>query len=108
MKRIPFISATIITAALLVACNDKNEDVTNDVNHAGSVESSVTVQHLDSLHDILLTKHKVWSNYHEFKNIEYKDTIPALGIENATGENQDGDTQSVRVKKDYEIFITVK
>jgi hypothetical protein len=31
-----------------------------------------------------------------------------LGIENATAENSDGETQKVNVKKDYEIFITVK
>ena len=108
MKKIKIGSVIFIAMALLVSCDDKNEDVTDAVNHAGSVESSVTVEHLDSLHDVLVTKHKVWSNYLEHKNIEYRDTIPALGIENTVGENQDGKTKQVSVKKDYEIFITVK
>jgi hypothetical protein len=93
----------------LASCSDdKKEDMTDTVNRAGSVETSVTVQHADSTHDVLLTTHKVWVSYHEYKTIVYRDTIPALGIENTTAENADGDTQKVNVKKDYEIFITVK
>ena len=93
----------------LASCNDdKKEDSTDTVNKAGSVETSVTVQHADSTHDVLLTTHKVWVNYNEYKTIVYRDTLPALGIENTTAENSDGDTKNVSVKKDYEIFITVK
>jgi len=93
----------------LVSCgDDKKEDVTDTVNRAGAVETAVTVQHADSTHDVLLTTHKVWTDYKEYKTIVYRDTIPALGIEHATAENSDGDTQKVNVKKDYEIFITVK
>ena len=93
----------------LASCGeDKKEDVTDTVNKAGAVETSVTVQHADSTHDVLLTTHKVWTDYKEYRTIVYRDTIPALGIENATAENSDGETQRVNVKKDYEIFITVK
>jgi hypothetical protein len=66
------------------------------------------VQHADSAHDVLVTTHKIWANLAEYKTIVYRDTIPALGTENATAENADGDTRNVNVKKDYEIFITVK
>lgn len=93
----------------LASCSDdKKEDSTDTVNKAGSVETSVTVQHADSTHDVLLTTHKVWVNYNEYRTIVYRDTLPALGIENTTAENADGDTKNVSVKKDYEIFITVK
>ncbi len=93
----------------LIACSDeKKEDLTNDVNKAGSVETAVTVEHADSTHDILVTKHKVWRNLAEFKTIEYRDTIPALGETNTDAENGEGDKKQVKVKKDYEIFITVK
>ncbi len=94
---------------LFTSCKEKNnEDLTNEVNKQGAVETAVTVQHLDSTNDILLTKHTVWYKGSVIKNIEYRDTVPALGIENTTAENNDGDIKKVQVKKDYEIFITVK
>lgn len=103
------LSAFLLAGIIFSSCKEKkNEDLTNEVNKNGAVETAVTVQHLDSTHDILLTKHTVWYKNNLFKNIEYRDTVPALGIENTTAENSDGDTKSVQVKKDYEIFITVK
>ena len=104
------LTVAIVAIALFVtACNDEpKEDVTNDVNKAGSVETAVTVEHADSTHDVLVTKHKVWRNFTKYKTIEYRDTIPALGDTNTEAENADGDKKSVQVKKDYEIFITVK
>jgi hypothetical protein len=92
----------------LVSCNDDKKDETNTINKAGSVETAVTVMHADSTHDVLVTTHKVWVNFAEYKTVVHQDTIPALGMENTTAENSDGDTKRVSVRKDYEIFITVK
>lgn len=110
LNKLPFLfGSMIIAVALFTACKKKdNEDITNTVNKNGSVETSVTVQHLDSTHDVLLTKHTVWVHNSEFKNVEYRDTVPALGMETKEAENSDGDTKKVTVKKDYEIFITIK
>lgn len=99
----------LLTAISFAACKEKNnEDLTESVNKAGAVESSVTVQHLDSLNDVLVTTHKVWVKGNVLKDIQYRDTVPALGTESTVAENSDGDTKNVQVKKDYEIFITVK
>lgn len=103
--------SAIISGLLLmgiISCKNNREDVTDTVDHAGSVETSVSVQHADSTHDVLLTTHKVWVNFHEFKTIVYRDTIPALGMQQTTAENEDGDKKNVNVKKDYEIYITLK
>lgn len=111
MNKMKPIVLVILTSALLmiISCGkEKNEDVTDSINKNGSVESDISVQHLDSLHDVLITKHKVWTNFNTSKQIEYRDTIPALGTENTTAENEEGDKKNVDVKKDYEIFITVK
>ncbi len=111
MKKMKPILLVILSSAVLMlfSCkNDTNDDLTDTINKNGAVESDISVQHIDSLHDVLITKHQVWSNYNTSKFIEYRDTIPALGTENATAENTDGDTKNVSVKKDYEIFITVK
>jgi len=92
----------------LASCDDKKEDVTQAINKAGAVETSVTVQHADSTHDIVLTTHKIWVNFSEYKTVVHQDTVPALGLMETEGENADGDTKKVKVPKDYEIYITVK
>ena len=108
----PIALAILGCAALLFlfSCDDKkqNEDITQSVNKNGSVETAVQVEHLDSLHDILITTHKIWAQNQEVKTLIYRDTLPALGIEHTTAENAEGETKDVHVKKDYEIFITVK
>ena len=108
----PIVLAILGGAALLLlfSCDDKkqNEDITQSVNKNGSVETAVQIEHLDSLHDILITTHKIWVKNLELKTILYRDTLPALGKENTMAENADGETKEIHVKKEYEIFITVK
>ena len=95
--------------ASIYSCKEKKqEDITNEINKNGSVETAVSVSQLDSVNDILVTKHTVWVKGNKFKELEYRDTVPSLGMEKKTAENSDGDTKTVEVKKDYEIFITVK
>ena len=93
---------------LLFSCNDTKEDTTDTVDKSGSVETSVSVQHADSTHDVILTSHKVWVNFSEYKTLVHRDTVPALGVVTTEAENADGDTKNVKVQKDYQIFITVK
>lgn len=108
----PIVFAILGGAALLLlfSCDDKkqNDDITQSVNKAGAIETAVQVEHLDSTHDILITTHRVWAQNQEVKTITYRDTLPALGIEHTSAENAEGETKNVQVKKDYEIFITVK
>jgi hypothetical protein len=108
MTKLKFLLSAASLAMIVVACNDKNEDVTNAVNKSGSVETAVHIAHIDSASDELITTHKVWVKNNVFKTVEYRDTIPALGTEDRVAENKDGDTKNVSVKKDYEIYITVK
>lgn len=102
-----FISIATI-AILLTACSDEKDDITNDVNKEGSVETSVSVQHLSDSTDVLITKHTIWSKNNLHREVFYHDTIPALGYTSTNAENEDGDTKHVNVKKDYEVYITVK
>ena len=104
----PTLVLLLFSSLFFVSCDDEKSDLTNTVNKEGSVETSVTVQHADSTHDVLITRHKVWSNLTEYKTIEYRDTLPALGTHHTVAENEEGDTKNVSVPKDYEIFITVK
>ena len=109
MKKIFTIVITIISAIVFYSCEEeKQEDITNEINKSGSVETAVSVSQLDSANDILVTKHTVWVKGNKFKELEYRDTVPSLGMETKTAENSDGDKKTIEVKKDYEIFITVK
>jgi len=91
----------------LCACGQK-EDLTSTVDHSGSVETSIVVQHADSTHDVLLTSHKVWANGQVYRTIVHRDTVPGLGLIHTAGENSGGDTTTVTVRKDYQIFITLQ
>jgi len=109
MRIIKLLILPLFFITILASCKEeKQEDLTNEINKNGSVETAVSVSKLDSINDILITKHTVWFKGNKFKEIEYRDTVPALGIEQKTAENSEGDTKTVEVKKDYEIFITVK
>ena len=110
MKHKRLLFAVVAFLSIIVfSCKKKDDkDLTNTVNKNGSVETSVTVQALDSVNDVLVTKHTVWFKGNQFKTVEYRDTVPALGMETTTAENSDGDKKTVQVKKDYEIFITIK
>jgi hypothetical protein len=108
MKQYYLLSLFILTAITFTSCKEEQEDITHEINKDGSVETSVTVEHLDNKNDLLVTKHIVWNHNAEYKTIYARDTIPALGIEHTVAENSDEETKPVSVKKDYEIFITVK
>jgi hypothetical protein len=109
MNTIKLFGLAVLTSFTLLACDDeKNEDVVQTVNKNGAIESSVTVEHLDSINDVLVTKHIVWNKGVEQKTIIYRDTVAALGTENVEAKNEDGDTKKLTKQKDYEIFITVK
>jgi hypothetical protein len=96
--------------SILLSCTgDKgNDDVTTSVNKNGAVETSILVNALDDTTNILTTTHKVWVRDTIYKTIEYRDTLPALGTTLTTAENRDGETETVPVKKEYEIYITIK
>jgi hypothetical protein len=108
----PIVLAILGAAALflLISCEntEKNEDITNTVNKDGAIETAVKVEQLDSLRDVLITTHAVWKDNAIIKNIEYRDTVPSLGMKRTVAENADGDMKDVTIKKEYEIYITVK
>jgi hypothetical protein len=100
----------VITSILLAVTinSSPKEDQGIAVDHDGSVETALSVQHADSAHDVVLTTHKVWVRSRLYATLVHRDTIPALDSLSTTAENSAGVTQQVRLKKDYQLFITVK
>lgn len=91
-------------ASALASCTSEKEDLVNVVPRIGSIESSVTVEHLNDSFDVLVTKHLVNKNVTTSQSIMHRDTIPALGRTAITDEND----MPRMVQKDYDIFITIK
>jgi hypothetical protein len=87
------------------SCDKKqNEDIVNEVPKDGSIETNISVEHLNDSTDVLITNYKVYKNSTTNKQIVKRDTIPSLG--NTTVK--DDKDQSQTIKKDYNIFITIK
>jgi hypothetical protein len=101
---LPFCFALIL---LLSAC-DQNNDQAKQVDKNGSIEVSLSISHIDSLKDLLTTHYTVWRKGVMVREFDKKDTVPSLGEFTTEGENDNGDTKNVNVKKDYEFFVTVK
>ena len=108
MKSTPFKILVTVTFLILVCLSCEDEDKVQEISKNGSVETVMSVDHLNDSLDIVKTSHKIWIKNILVKNIIHTDTIPTLGVTTEEGENSDGDTLKVPLKKDYEIFITVK
>ncbi len=108
-KKLLTLVIAFCSSILLMSCeNENNEDVTQQVNKDGAIESAIEVKHIDSLHDELITKHIIWTKNKSYKTILYRDTIPSLGKKETEAENSEGETKKVTIDKAYEIFITIK
>ena len=108
MKRIALKIIVTVTFSMLVFMSCEDDDKVQEISKNGSVETIMSVDHLNDSLDIVKTSHKIWIKNVLVKNIIHRDTIPTLGVTTEEGENSDGDTKKVSLKKDYEIFITVK
>jgi hypothetical protein len=105
---VALVIAVVCLTAYVVSLPDRGADQVQTVDRNGSVETSVSVQHADSTHDVILTTHKVWVRASQYASLVHRDTIPALDSTSVETETASGDTRWVMVKKDYQLFITVK
>lgn len=93
-------------ALFLISCD--NEDTVQDVNKDGAIETLISVNHLDDTHDVIETTYHIWTNHVHSTQIVHRDTIKSLGDTVQEAESESGYTQNVLLKKDYELYITIK
>jgi hypothetical protein len=98
----------LVLSLFLFSIAGCNENEVQQISKDGAIETAMNVDHLDESHDIIITTHKVWVKNVLIKTIIYKDTIPTLGLTSQEAENSEGETKTVSLKKDYEVYITVK
>ncbi|MGC3979250.1 MAG: hypothetical protein QM751_14075 [Paludibacteraceae bacterium] len=92
---------------LLESCSG-NEDKVQDISKEGSVETSIEIEHLNDTADVMITRSRVWVRGGLVKTLVRTDTLPTLGFTMQEAENNNGETQNVFVKKDYEVYLTIK
>lgn len=106
MNKLRLLLVIVASALTFQACN--NEDKVKNVSKDGSIETSITVDHLSDSLDVLISTNLVWKHNRLVKTIVHADTIPSLGIDMEEAENDNGEIRTVLIKKDYELYITVK
>ena len=105
MKKLSILSSLLL---IFASCEkEQKEDVVQDINKDGSIETIVSVEHKENF-DLLITTHKIWIKNQLEKTIIKTDTLKSLGKSMQEGEDENGNTQNLEVPKDYEFYITVK
>ncbi|MFY7811160.1 MAG: hypothetical protein ACOVQ2_05455 [Flavobacterium sp.] len=96
-----------IISFFFISCeNEENQDIVQEVNKEGAIETIVSVKHIKNF-DVLITTHKIWVNHQLYKTIVKKDTIPSLGNKNEEVKDENETLQKLTIPKDYEFYITV-
>lgn len=98
----------IAIALLFSACKKQNKDQVKEVDKTGSVEMKVHITHLNAASDVMRTEKIFWVKGRQVKSVVDLDTVPALGNVQEVAENSAGEDTTVSIKKNYQIFITVK
>ncbi|EHQ24590.1 hypothetical protein [Mucilaginibacter paludis] len=105
----PLLSITLLLWLFLCACNDHdNNDQAKEVDKKGAIEVTLSTNHIDSLKDQITTHYIVWLRGSKIKEFDVKDTVQSLGVANVEGEDDAGDTKTVKAQQDYDFFVTVK
>jgi hypothetical protein len=102
-KQILFFTALLA----LVSCGPMNDDIVQSPSKDGSIEMQVSIEKSGSL-NILKIDYTVWSKNAKHHAGVAIDTLPDLGITSEEAENEDGEVKTVKVPKEYELYITVK
>jgi hypothetical protein len=94
----------VLMLAALIGCDNDEEKTVVAVNKNGGIETSMETVHLNDSMDIIRTHYFVHKEGNIVKSITHLDTIPGLG----NTIEEDSLANSKFIKKDYEIFITIK
>jgi len=100
-------TTSLLSLVLLSGCAMQNEDVVRRPKEDGSIETVISVKHHNT-YDLLVTTHKVWVNGLVDKTIVQTDTLKSLGSTMQVVDDGFGAAEKKNVRKNYEIYITVK
>jgi len=99
---------SLLVILLLAACESETEPLTTNIQTDHSIEVSYETIHLNDSFDVLIEDKKFWNKHTLVKEVQHRDTIPGLDFVVMDAENESGEVKPAYVKKDYEIFVTIK
>jgi len=105
IKKISILSLCLL---FMFACEEQNEDTTQQTNKDGSIVSTISTKHLNDSADVAIFSIQYYKNGQLVKSSNVFDTIPSLGKTTETVENDEGDEKEVKLPKEYVIYVTLK
>ncbi|MEI6347054.1 MAG: hypothetical protein WCP69_03805 [Bacteroidota bacterium] len=106
MKQLTLLFILSLISLLIAGCSD-DKPVT-DLTKDQSIEIAFDTQNLSDTAVILTTKKNIYLKGALLKTIVDFDTLPFPGFKSEVIEDDNGDSKSVTMPKEYEFFITVK
>ena len=100
--------ALLIVLAMASCSSNENEDKVKSLDKDGSLETTMSVDHLNDSLDILKVHTNVWVKGTLHKSILKIDTIPSLGMTTDTVQTNDDQDSIVQLKKKYQVFFTMQ
>jgi len=91
-------------AALFFGCNDDENQQHPTLNHKNAVEYYVTTTR-ENNHLVVTTKKDIYSNYKLLSSIVTKDTLPDIGTETVTYEDDNGNEAQKNEPLAYDIYF---
>lgn len=106
MKSTAVITVLLLCSFLIVSCDD-DKPVT-ELTKDQSIEITFNTKSLSDTAVLLTTKKNIYLKGVLAKSISNTDTLPFPGMKSETIEDENGNSKSVTMPKEYEFFITVK
>jgi hypothetical protein len=106
MKNISLISVLLVSSFILASCS--NDKPVTELTKDQSIEISFDTKILADTAVLLTTKKNIYLKGIMLKTIITTDTLPFPGMKTEEIEDDNGNTKSVTMPKEYEFFITVK
>lgn len=106
MKNITVISALLMSSFVIASCSD-DKPVT-ELTKDQSIEITFETKTLADTAVLLTTKKNIYLKGAMIKSIITTDTLPFPGMKTESVEDDNGETKTVTMPKEYEFFITVK
>ena len=103
-----FYALAIVLAMVSCSSSNTNEDKVRSLDKDGSLETIMSVDHLNDSLDILKIHTHVWVKGELHKTNLKIDTIPALGMTRDTVRTNDDQDSIVDLKKKYQVFFTMQ
>lgn len=102
------ITLTLLASLFLISCSEEKEDITKDIDKAGSVEVVMHSDFINDKFDLITIKHKVWKDGKVILEKVSYDTVPTLGSKKMFVEDSLGNESEHMMPKNYDFFVTVQ